>query len=41
MEKITIECEKKKDMEVIFTDVAKIIKKLSNERKLEGAIQYG
>ncbi len=39
--KITIECEKEKDMETIFSEMAKTIKKLSNERKLEGAVKYG
>jgi hypothetical protein len=38
--KITIECEKEKDRDKIFVEAAKIIKKLSNERKLEGAVKY-
>lgn len=39
--KITVECEKEKDMEMLFCEIVKIIKRLSNERKLEGIVEYG
>jgi len=39
--KITIECEKEKDLEKIFIEAVRIIKKLSNEGKLEGIVKYG
>jgi len=39
--KITIECEKEKDMERIFVEAVKIIKKLNADKKLEGTVKYG
>ena len=38
--KITIECEKEKDMEIIFIETVRIIKRLSNEGKLKGIVKY-
>lgn len=39
--KITVECEKEKDMERIFVEFVKVIKKLNADKKLEGNVKYG
>ncbi len=38
---IKIECEKGDDGDIIFVEIVKVIKRLSNERKLKGTIKYG
>jgi len=38
--KINIICENKNDMEIIYMEIAKTLKKLSTERKLVGTVNY-
>lgn len=38
---IKIECENKDDGDIVLVEIVKVIKRLSNERKLKGAIIYG
>lgn len=38
---INVKCENEGDRDLIFVELVKIIKKLGNERKFKGAIEYG
>lgn len=38
---IKIECENKDDGDIVFVEIVKTIKRLSNGRILKGAIKYG
>lgn len=38
---IKVECENKDDGDIVFIEIVKVIKRLSNEGRLKGAVKYG